>query len=138
MYYFVNKEKYCQVCSCPVWLYFTLLDCAHFRDEIESANYKRHWNISVFYDQWKIMSDLNMSHGKMSNFVSIPLFGFTLVIKLGNFQFERQWNILIFFDEERYVVRFEYVPWKNVWFCFNSIVWFHFSHKTKKFDFKGH
>ena len=26
------------------------------------------------------MSDLNRSHGKMPHFVSIPLFGFTLVI----------------------------------------------------------
>ena len=35
-----------------------------------------------------MLSDLNMSHGKMSDFVSIPLFGFTLVIKLGYFDFE--------------------------------------------------
>ena len=33
-------------------------------------------------------SDLNMSHGKMSNFVSFPLFWFTLVIKLRNFYFD--------------------------------------------------
>ena len=26
-----------------------------------------------------------MSHGKLSDFVSLPLFGFTLVIKLRNF-----------------------------------------------------
>ena len=32
--------------------------------------------------------DLNMSNGKMSDFVSFPLFGFTLVIKLGNIDFE--------------------------------------------------
>ena len=29
-------------------------------------------------------SDLNMSHGKMSDSVSYPLFGFTLVRKLRN------------------------------------------------------
>ena len=29
-----------------------------------------------------------MSHGKMSNFVSLPLLGFTQVIKLRNFDFE--------------------------------------------------
>ena len=34
------------------------------------------------------MSDLNMSHGKMSDFVSFPLFAFTLVIKLKSFEFE--------------------------------------------------
>ena len=33
-------------------------------------------------------SDPNMSLGKMSDFVSFPLFGFTLVIKLRNFDFE--------------------------------------------------
>ena len=34
------------------------------------------------------MSDLNMPHGKMSDFDLFPLLGFTLVIKLGNFDFE--------------------------------------------------
>ena len=35
-----------------------------------------------------MVSDLNMSHGKMSDFVSFPLLGFTLVIKLRKFDFE--------------------------------------------------
>ena len=35
-----------------------------------------------------MVSYLNMSQGKMSDFVSFPLFGFTLVIKLKNFDFE--------------------------------------------------
>ena len=34
------------------------------------------------------MSDLNMSHGKMSDFFSFSLLGFTLVIKMRNFDFE--------------------------------------------------
>ena len=34
------------------------------------------------------MSDLNLFHGKMSDFVSFQLFGFTLVIKLRNFDFK--------------------------------------------------
>ena len=63
----------------------------------------------------KIMSDFNMSHRKMSDFVSFPFFGFTLVIKLRSFDFESHLNPFIFFDKEiRYGVRFEYVPWKNV------------------------
>ena len=33
-------------------------------------------------------SDLNISHGEMPGFHSFSLFGFTLVIKLGNFDFE--------------------------------------------------
>ena len=35
-----------------------------------------------------MLLDLNMSPGKMSDFVSFPLFGFALVIKLRNFDFE--------------------------------------------------
>ena len=34
-------------------------------------------------------------------------------------------------------VIFEYVPWKNVWFCFISIVWVYFNHKTN-LDFESH
>ena len=43
-----------------------------------------------------MLSDLNISHGKMSNFVSIPLFGYALVIKLRNFDFKVHWNTLMF------------------------------------------
>ena len=32
-----------------------------------------------------MVSDSNMSHEKMSDFISFPLFGLTLVIKLRNF-----------------------------------------------------
>ena len=35
-----------------------------------------------------MLSDLNMSHGKMSDNVSFPLFRFTLVIKLRDFDFK--------------------------------------------------
>ena len=50
---------------------------------------------------------INISHGKITDFVSIPLLGFTIVIKLRNFDFENHWNILIFFDTERYGARFK-------------------------------
>ena len=45
-------------------------------------------------------SDFNVSHEKMSHFVSFPLFVFTLVIKLKNLDFESYWNTLIFFDQK--------------------------------------
>ena len=54
----------------------------------KDANYKSHGNILVFCDQRKVISDLNMINEKMSDFVTFPLFGFTLVIKLRNFDFE--------------------------------------------------
>ena len=60
----------------------------------------------------KMISDLNMSLGKMSDFVSFPLFRFTLVKKSRNFDFESHLNTKICFDKNG--ARFEYVPWKNV------------------------
>ena len=38
--------------------------------------------------------------GKMSDFLSFPLFGFTSVTKMRNFDFKGHWNTLIFFDKE--------------------------------------
>ena len=58
------------------------------------------------------MSDLNMIQENF--FVLLPLFGFTVVIKLRNFDFESDSNNLILFDKKRYGVRFECVHWKNI------------------------
>ena len=44
--------------------------------------------------------DLNMSHRRMSDFVSFPFFNFTLVIKLRKFDFKGHQNALILFDKE--------------------------------------
>ena len=85
------------------------------------------------------MCPMNVSHGNMSDFASFSLLGFTSVIKLKNFDFENHWNTLIFFDKKIYDVRFEYVPWNNVWFCFISIVFgSHFVIKLRNFDFESH
>ena len=75
-------------------------------------DFESHWNTLIYFDKkniwcqiwicamkkclilfgyfnifwWKkdMLSDLNISHGKMTDFVSFPLLGFTLVIKLRN------------------------------------------------------
>ena len=49
---------------------------------------------------WVMAWELNMFHGKISDFVSFLSFRFTLVIKLTNFDFEGHWNILILFDKK--------------------------------------
>ena len=60
----------------------------------------------MFFDKRKDMtSDLNMSHGRMSNFVSFSLFRFNLIIKLGNLDFEIHRNACQYLND----VRFEYV-----------------------------
>ena len=127
-----NTLRFAHVPFNFISLYLSVLT---FAMKLRNTNYKSLWNNLVFCDQWKIMSDLNMSHGKMSDFVSFPLFEFTLVMKLRNFDFEIHWNTGTFFDKKRYGTRFKYVPQKNVWFCFISIAWIHFSQKTKKLQF---
>ena len=47
-------------------------------------------------------------------------------MKLKSSNYKSHWNILVLC---------EYVPGKNAWFDFNSIVWVLFSHKTEKFRF---
>ena len=54
----------------------------------------------MFFDKKGMTSDLNMSHGIMPDFVSFPLFGFTLDKKLRNFDYESRWNTLIIFDKK--------------------------------------
>ena len=44
----------------------------NFAMKLKDANCKSHWNILVFCEQGKVMSDLSMSHGKISNFDSFP------------------------------------------------------------------
>ena len=78
-----------------------------------------------------------MSHRKMSAFVSFPLFGFNIVMKLGNFDFESHWNTLIFFDKKTYGVRFEYVPWKMSDFFSFSFFGFNLVIDLKNFDFEN-
>ena len=48
-----------------------------------------------------MMSDLNVPLGKMSDFVSFPLFEFILAIRLRNFDFKSlNWNTLLFLNKK--------------------------------------
>ena len=77
--YFSHKTETISLCK----FVFT------FAMKWKSANYKSHWNIEVFcWPMKNDVSDLNMSYEKMSDFVSFPLFGFILVIKLRSFYFD--------------------------------------------------
>ena len=69
-----------------------------------------------------MMSDLNMSQEKMSDFISFPLSGFMVVI-----------ITLIFFDKKERALNLNIFHTKNVRFCLISIAWFHFCHETEKF-----
>ena len=80
-------------------------------------------------------SDLNMFHRKISNFVTFPLFGFTLVIKLRYFDFKSRWNTVMFFDKKK-DVRFEYVLSSSVWFGLSFVVWLGFWEEVGNTNFK--
>ena len=78
-----------------------------------------------------MVSDLNMSHRKMSDFVLFPLVGLILVIKLRNFNSKGQ-NTLVFLIKNN--VRFDYVSSSSVWFGLSLLVWVEFWHKVEKYD----
>ena len=74
----------------------------------------------------------------MSDFVSFPLFGFTLVIKLGNLNFESHWNTLMFFDENRYGVSLNMSHGKMSDFVSFLLFGFTLVIKLRNFDFEAH
>ena len=125
MHCFVNKKKYCQICTCPMWFYFTLLDLTHFCNEIEkSVKYSSILrpmknNFRFEYVPWKNLW-----------FCFIAIVWVLFSHRTKKFRF---WKSLKYF--KRYGVIFEYFPWKNGWFCFSSIIWVHFSHKSEKVRF---
>ena len=83
------------------------------------------------------MSDLNMFHGKMSDFVSFPLFGFTLVIKLRNSDFESHWNTLIYFDKKKDMLAdLDMSPGKVSGFVSFPLLRFTLVIKLRNFNFK--
>ena len=130
MYYFINKEKYYQIFTCLVWFYFTSF-CSLLQWNWEVLIKKVAEIFQYFTTKWKIMSDSNMSHRKTSDFVSFLLLGFTLVIKVKNFDFESHWNALIYFDKKKILCQI----WMEKWFCFITVVLVHFSHTAEKFRF---
>ena len=58
-------------------------------------------------------------------------------MKLKDANYKSHWNILVFATNEKWcqIWIFWICPMENVWFCFTSIVWVYFSHKTEKFWF---
>ena len=100
-----------------------------FGMKLKYTYYKSHWNILVFFDQRKMMPNLNISHVKLSDFVSFPFFGFTLVIKLKHLDFQSRWNNLIFIVKK---------DGKMSGFVSFSLFGSALVMKLRKFDFESH
>ena len=84
------------------------------------------------------MSDLNMSHGKISDFVSFPLFGFTVIIKLRNFNFESHGNTSLHFFKKDMVSDLNMSHGKMPDFVSFPLFGFTLVIKQRNFDFKVH
>ena len=118
------------------FIFFHLLVCDHFCNKIERYQLS-YWNILVFWDQWKcqiwiyliyfdkkdLASDSDTSYGKMSDFVSFLLFGFTLVIKLRNFNLKAI-EILKYFSMKKIC---------QVWICpvKQCLIWFELRYMSR-------
>ena len=92
---------------------------------LQKSFFKSHWNILVFCNQWKI-SDLNLSYGKVSDFILIPFFWVHFGHKTEKFSF---WQSLKYFFNifwSKNDVRFEYVLPNSVWFGLSFVVWVEF------------
>ena len=83
-------------------------------------------------------SALSMYHGKISDFVSFPLFGFPLVLQLRNFDLESHWNTLTFFDEKIYDVDLNMSRGRMSDFLSFPLLGFTLVIKLGNFDFQSH
>ena len=69
--------------------------------KLRNFDFENNWNALLLFDKKDMTSDLNMSHGKMSECLPFELLMFTLLIKLINFDFGNHWNALIFLDQKK-------------------------------------
>ena len=99
MYFFVDKENYCQISTCPALYCFNLFVCAQFCNEIA---------------RWQLQKSLKY----FSAFRPIKI-----VVQC--------WIVVP-------CPIFEYVPWKNVWHCFISILGGHSNKTLNNCAFESH
>ena len=85
-----------------------------------------------------MVSNLNVSHGEMSHFVSFSLFEFTLFIQLGNLDFKSHENTLIYFDKKDMVSNLNMPQGKITFFVSFPLLGFTLVTKLRNFDFGSH
>ena len=77
--------------------------------KLRHFDFTNHWNTSLFCDQWKSISHLNLSR---ENFIFLLLlfclFAFNIVIKLRNMDFKDYCNTSILFEQW---------IWCQIWVC---------------------
>ena len=74
-----------------------------FAMKLKNANYESHWNILVFCDQRKVMSDLNLFSGKNVWLCFVPIVSLHFCHKTTKFRFWKSFKY--FFYQNKYDVR---------------------------------
>ena len=85
----------------------------------QEINFKSHLNSVLPCKKGKTLRFTQVS----CDFISLYLIAFNFTMRLKSANYKSHWNrkvieILKYFTANENNVRFEYVPWKNVWFCF--------------------
>ena len=101
-----------------------------FTIKLSDGNFKPDWGIARFCDLRTMMLDLSMSHDTMSDFVSF--FCVCTYFCHENEKFGFSISLKYFLNKKKWL---EYVLWKDVWFCFTSLVCTCFCHETERFWF---
>ena len=84
-----------------------------------------------------MVSNLNMSHGKMSIFVPLLLVEFSLVTKLGNFNFQCDWNTSLLFYKKNIVLDLNMPHGKLPGFVSIPLFWSNLVIKMRNFHFES-
>ena len=85
-----------------------------------------------------MISDLKMPRGKMSDLVSFPLFGFILVIKPRNFDFESLEILQYFWIKKNMTPDLNMSHGKMFYFLSFQLFGFTFVIKLRSFHFESH
>ena len=131
VYYFVNKEKYCQICFCLVWFYFTLLVCAHFCGEIERCQLGK--TFRYFNILRPMKNDIRFECFPWKNvwfwFISNDWIHFSH--KTEKFRF---WKSLKYFNISDFsnISQIWICPANSLWFGLSLVVWVQFWQETSR------
>ena len=100
----------------------------------QEINFKNHSNTVILWKLEKTLSNMHMSRLILFHYIFV-LFVLNFAMKLKDDNYKSHWNILVFYNQLKMI--FEYVPWKNVWFCFISLG-FTLVINLRNFDFESH
>ena len=130
-------KNYCQICTCLVSSYFTLLDCANFFNAIQRDQLKK--SLKYFSILWPIRNYVRFEYAPQKNacfsFISIVWAHFSHNTKKFRFWKSLKYcNFFLPFLVKK--VKFEYVLSMNIWFGLRFVVWVYCLQQVEKYEFE--